>query len=49
MYQILKDDLEKLEILNGHNPRIIHWGTEWAKAQQKKKIKLPAGLKDYTK
>ena len=48
MYQILKDDLEKLEILNGHNPRIIHWGTEWAKAQQKKKIKIPAGLKDYT-
>ena len=47
MYQILKDDLEKLEILNGHNPR-IHWGTEWAKAQQKKKIKLPTGLKDYT-
>jgi len=49
MYQILKDDLEKLEILLGKDPKNIHWGMEWEKAQRKKKIKLPKTLQPFTR
>ena len=40
LYSILKDDLEILEFLLGHDPLLIHWGSEWQKLLQKKKIKI---------
>ena len=48
MYEILKNDLEKLQVLLGKNPRNIHWGAEWEKVQRKKKIKVNRSLKLYS-
>ena len=50
LYSILKDDLEILEFLLGHDPLLIHWGAEWEKALTKKKVKITrAKLKPYSK
>ena len=50
LYSILKDDLEILEFLLGHDPLLIHWGAEWEKALTKKKVKINRGkLKTYSK
>ena len=47
MYQILKDDLEKLEILNGHNLN-YSLGYRMGKSTAKEKNKISSWLKDYT-
>ena len=50
LYSILKDDLEVLEFLLGHDPLLIHWGADWEKALTKKKVKINRGkLKTYSK
>ena len=50
LYSILKDDLEVLEFLLGHDPLLIHWGAEWEKVLTKKKVKITrAKLKPYSK
>ena len=50
LYSILKDDLEVLEFLLGHDPLLIHWGAEWEKTLTKKKVKINRGkLKTYSK
>ena len=47
-YEIVKQDLEKLEIILGKDPRNIHWGAEWEKVQRKKKIKVNRSSKLYS-
>ncbi len=46
----IKDDLEVLEFLLGHDPLLIHWGADWEKALTKKKVKINRSkLKTYSK
>ena len=50
LYSILKEDLEILEFLLGHDPLLIDWGSEWQKLLQKKKIKIDRKkLKKYSR
>ena len=49
LYEILKQDLEKLEVILGKNPKNIHWGAEWEKVQLKKKIRVSSTLKSYSR
>jgi hypothetical protein len=48
-YEIVKQDLEKLEIILGKDPKDIHWGAEWEKVQRKKKIKVNRSAKSYSR
>ena len=47
-YEIAKDNLETIMILQGMDPRLIHWGVTWELAQKKKGKKIDRKkLKDY--
>ena len=48
-YEIVKNDLEKLQTILGKDPKHIHWGAEWEKVQLKKKIKVDRSLKSYSR
>ena len=47
-YEIVKNDLEKLQTILGKDPRHIHWGAEWEKVQLKKKIKVDRAAPKYS-
>jgi len=48
-YEIVKNDLEKLQTILGKDPKHIHWGAEWEKVQLKKKIKVNRSAKSYSR
>tara|TARA_R110002012_G_scaffold9408_1_gene43299 strand:- start:175 stop:525 length:351 start_codon:yes stop_codon:yes gene_type:complete len=43
LYSILKDDLEILEFLLGHDPLLIHWGCRMGKSINQEKSKNYSG------
>ena len=48
-YEIAKDNLETIMILQGMDPRLIHWGVTWELAQKKKGKKIDRKkLKPFT-
>ena len=48
MYEILKNDLEKLQVILGKDPKNIHWGANWENVQRKKKIKVDRTAPKYS-
>tara|TARA_R110000824_G_scaffold134414_2_gene297399 strand:+ start:1068 stop:1637 length:570 start_codon:yes stop_codon:yes gene_type:complete len=47
-FAIAKDNLEKVMVLQGQDPRLIHWGSTWEKVQKSKGIRISRkDFKDY--